>query len=101
MYRVAMNVAISHYRSQARHKDVLTGAELFENIPAPSGTDADEPYEILQSLGEFDRALLLLHLDGYPYAEIAGMLGISETNVATKLSRIKQRLRRESAAGSA
>lgn len=36
---------------------------------------------------------LLLYLDDRPYAEIADVIGISETNVATKLNRIKQKLR--------
>jgi RNA polymerase sigma-70 factor (ECF subfamily) len=37
---------------------------------------------------------MLLYLDDYAYAEIAEILGISETNVATKIGRIKERLRR-------
>jgi DNA-directed RNA polymerase specialized sigma24 family protein len=36
---------------------------------------------------------MLLYLDDYPYAEIAAILGISETNVGTKIGRIKERLR--------
>jgi len=42
-----------------------------------------------------DRALLLLHLDERSQREIAEILGISESNVATKLSRLRQRLRGE------
>lgn len=61
---------------------------------------AGEPDERLASLYAFigeleplNRALILLYLDDRPYAEIADVLGISETNVATKLGRIKQTLR--------
>lgn len=36
---------------------------------------------------------MLLYLEDHSYAEIADVLGISETNVATKLNRIKQKLR--------
>lgn len=42
-----------------------------------------------------DRALLLLYLDDRSYREIASVLGLTETNVATKLSRLKERLRKE------
>jgi len=42
---------------------------------------------------QLERALLILHLDGNPYDTISGILGISETNVGTKISRIKQKLR--------
>ena len=44
-------------------------------------------------LDPLNRALLLLYLDDHSYSEIATILGITETNVATKLSRLKERLR--------
>jgi RNA polymerase sigma-70 factor (ECF subfamily) len=40
-----------------------------------------------------DRALVLLYLDERSHREIAEVLGISEGNVATKLSRLKARIR--------
>ena len=39
--------------------------------------------------------LLLLYLEDQSYRQIAEILGISETNVATKISRLKQRIRNE------
>ena len=49
----------------------------------------------LQSLDALHRALLILHLEGHSYAEIGEILGITETNVATKLSRLKQKIRQQ------
>lgn len=46
-------------------------------------------------LDPLHRALVLLYLEDRSYADIAEVLGISETNVATKLGRIKQKLRTE------
>jgi RNA polymerase sigma factor (sigma-70 family) len=46
-------------------------------------------------LGELDKALMILYLEERPYREIAEILGMTETNVATKLSRIKDRLRQQ------
>ena len=46
-------------------------------------------------LDKLNRALLLLYLEDHSYREIAEILGISETNVATKISRLKQRIRNE------
>ena len=43
----------------------------------------------MDSFAELDRALLLLYLDGNSYEEIAKVLGITVTNVATKISRRK------------
>jgi RNA polymerase sigma-70 factor (ECF subfamily) len=48
-------------------------------------------YQFIESLDALNRALVLLYLDGNSYLEIAEVLGISETNVATKLNRLKKR----------
>ena len=42
-----------------------------------------------------ERALLLLYLDERPQREIAEILGIGESNVSTKIGRLKQRIRDE------
>ncbi len=62
----------------------------------------DADWQLLESfirqLNEFDRALVILYLDGNRHDTIAEILGISETNVGTKIGRIKQKLRQMSAA---
>ena len=47
----------------------------------------------IAGLDELNRALILLWLDELSYREIADVLGISETNVATRINRAKQTLR--------
>lgn len=101
MYRIALNMAISQARRWYR-----TGAGLLEPLERHhlesigGGTDVDEPdarvrtlYAVIASLDPLNRALILLYLENHSYAEIADVLGISVTNVATKLGRIKQQLR--------
>jgi RNA polymerase sigma-70 factor (ECF subfamily) len=51
--------------------------------------------QFVESLDDLNKALVLLYLDGHSYREIADVLGISETNVGTKLNRLKQNMRRE------
>lgn len=51
--------------------------------------------QIIASLAPLDRGLMLLYLEDHSYREIAAILGITETNVATKLNRLKQRVREE------
>ncbi len=51
--------------------------------------------QVIASLPPLDRGLLLLYLDDHSYRDIAAILGLSETNVATKLNRLKQRVREE------
>ena len=105
MYRVALNVAISYARNARRsgadHLEPLDPAQL-ETVAGPGNTqhEAMERDERIAALHAFiarldalSRALVLLYLEDHSYAEIADVLGISETNVATKLNRIKQKLR--------
>ena len=101
MYRIALNVAISHVRRAApreRHTAPLDAAVL-ERVPALPAEEPDERVRTLRAFMErlepLQRALLLLYLEERSYREIAEVLGITETNVATKLSRLKQRLREE------
>lgn len=107
LYRVALNVAISGLRSAQRRPAGNTepvDAVHFETVvdggAAPHAiVEHDERIAVLHAfiarLDALNRALVLLYLEDCSYAEIAEVLGISETNVATKLNRIKQKLRRQ------
>lgn len=99
MYRIALNVAISEYRSEsARTRHILPGDEHLLDLAAPSTeepTELHELYRFIEALDPLHRALILLHLDGHSYLETAEILGITETNVATKLSRLKARMKQE------
>ena len=98
MYRIALNVAISFYRRErARTRGVVRGDALFE-MAAEASVDSDQwnaVFDWIQRLDPLNKALMLLYLDGNSYTEIAAVLGISETNVASKISRIKQNMRKE------
>lgn len=98
MYRIALNVAISFHRQAQVHRHLLWGDDHLQDLPAPA--DPGPPDEEMQALHRFiegldglNKALVLLYLDDKPHAEIAEILGISASNVATKLSRLKQRIR--------
>ena len=99
MYRVALNVAISHVRRVVRQRRLVTAKDEPLDPPDPrtAASADDERLAILQrlmaELDEFDRALLLLHLEERSYGEIADVLGLSESNVGTRLTRLRQRLR--------
>ena len=73
----------------------------MDGIDLPDdGVDYEERkwlYELICQLTDKDQKLLRLYLDGWKYDEIGVMLGISETNVQTRMSRIKQKLRNLSA----
>lgn len=101
MYRIALNVAISFVRGDSRRRRhaVPLDEDLHE---IPAGDDAHETSQQVRLLQRFiarleplDRALLLLYLEDRSHREIADVLGISESNVATKIGRLKQRLRND------
>jgi RNA polymerase sigma-70 factor (ECF subfamily) len=99
MYRIALNVAISHRRrAQHREHEVLGEADVELVGAADVDIEAQQRFEVLQRairlLTPVNRALLLLQLDGCSQRECAEVLGTSEGNVATRLGRIKDQLRR-------
>jgi RNA polymerase sigma-70 factor, ECF subfamily len=49
-------------------------------------------YSAIQSLNEIDRALILLHFEEKGYAEIAEILGMTQSNVGVRLMRLKEQL---------
>jgi RNA polymerase sigma-70 factor (ECF subfamily) len=99
MYRIALNVAISFYRREStRTRYVISDEEhLLQAIDGPESQPEDVQllYRFIEGLEPLNKALVLLYLDGNSYQEIADVLGISETNVATKISRLKKTMKRE------
>jgi RNA polymerase sigma-70 factor (ECF subfamily) len=101
MYRVALNVAISFARKAALRTrySVALDEETRDPIDPTSVVERDDRIGVLRSviarLDPLSRALLLLYLEEHSYREIADVLGLSETNVATKISRLKMRLRKD------
>lgn len=102
MYRIALNVAISAVRNAAqRHRHAVPFDEVLHDVadPAPHDPQAEQQVHALQRFihaqPPLDRALLLLYLDERSHRDMAEILGLSETNVATKISRLRQRIRHE------
>ena len=95
IYRVALNTAISFYRKENRRKQQTTvlSDEIIgfaDNNPAIAEEEKIGLLaKFIASLKAIDKALMLLYLEEKTYKEIAEITGISQTNVATKISRIK------------
>jgi RNA polymerase sigma-70 factor, ECF subfamily len=100
MYRIALNVAISYRRSAGYRERFVESVDdvALATFPAFRTPEPDarvrDLYRVIDQLDDLHRALVLLYLEGRDHAETADILGISETNVATKLSQLKLRLRR-------
>jgi RNA polymerase sigma-70 factor, ECF subfamily len=98
MYRIALNVAIDWRR---RHQRVLREVVHLEGDSVADAKSMDDAKreqladlrELMERLSDADRAILLLHLEGAAHREVGEILGLSETNVGTRLNRIKNNLR--------
>ena len=99
MYRIALNVAISFVRGDGRRQRhaVPLDEGLHDLASEAPDHESEQHLRLLQrfiaTLEPLNRALLLLYLEDRSHREIAEVLGISEGNVATKLNRLKQRIR--------
>jgi RNA polymerase sigma factor (sigma-70 family) len=101
MYRIALNTAISFYRKETRRKQVSNplpdGILYFDDDHADGEKEKNIGYlqQFIAALKELDKALMLLYLEEKSYREIADITGLSETNVATKIGRIKIALKQK------
>jgi RNA polymerase sigma-70 factor (ECF subfamily) len=99
IYRIALNVAISVYRKETRRKALSQPLSdtILTWVRSADTDEGDEQLNLLQQfiaqLKELDKALLLLYLDEKSHREIAEIMGLSETNIATRIGRIKTLLR--------
>lgn len=98
LYRIALNVGISHLRRDGPRRRQTVPFDPDQHVQTAPDTAATEPARLLArliaDLDPLSRALLLLYLDERSYREIASILGITESNVSTKINRLKERLRR-------
>lgn len=101
MYRVALNVAITFYR-KTKKNEALVQISNIESELEDTKEDVSEMEKNINSLQKFinelkelDKALMILYLEEKSYSEIAEILGITETNVATRISRIKNKLKQK------
>jgi RNA polymerase sigma-70 factor (ECF subfamily) len=102
MYRIALNVAISFVRRESRRlrRTVTVEGSALDAVPADPRTEEREEgqrllHHVIHQLDELNRALVILYLDGQSHEEIAEVLGISVSNVGTRMGRIKEQLRRD------
>jgi RNA polymerase sigma factor (sigma-70 family) len=100
IYRIALNVAISHLRKDTKRKNHFEPAgELLFDLSEDTTEQQiiSEQSGILHSfingLDKLNKALMILYLEGKSHKEIAEVIGISESNVSTKINRIKNLLR--------
>lgn len=99
MYRIALNTAISFYRKDSKRKGfhVPLSKSVIQNTVEDLRDDKEASLGLLEKfireLNELDRAVMILYLEEMNQNEIAQVVGITVSNVSTKIGRIKERLK--------
>ncbi|MEO8516898.1 MAG: sigma-70 family RNA polymerase sigma factor [Flavobacterium sp.] len=99
MYRVAMNVAIYHLKTSKRKiPTVPIEVQYLDGIDTEN-SDFEEKLQLfkqhIDNLNLLDKGIVMLYLENKSYQEIAEIVGISESNVGTKIARIKDKLKKQ------
>src|ERR1700693_3143242 len=103
VYRIAHNVGASHVVRARRLTSRLVDLETLEaRISSVDGeAQVDRQFsaaillDLIHRLKPLDRQVILLYLEGEAAGPIAEVTGISATNVATKIHRIKRMLKQK------
>ena len=95
IYRIALNSCISGIRKDSKHRRQVPLALSEEVAFEPDNMEEEirELYRLIYQLKNVERAIILLWLEEKSYQEIAEITGLSLSNVATKLKRIKENLK--------
>lgn len=97
MYRVGMNTAITHLKKTKRQAPLFLMYEKDDSGTLNENILYEERLALLhnyiQDLNALEKGVILLLLEGKSYIEIAEITGLSATNVGTRVSRIKNKLR--------
>lgn len=100
LYRVCLNVAISFYRKSATRQHLnIPLVEELTSIKEEESVEKQEQLSLLEKfiseLNDLDKALMLLYLEDKSHGEISQIMGLSVSNVGTKLGRIKEKLKKK------
>lgn len=95
IYRIALNTCITHVRKDIRKPLMVSLSILSDTLVEQESNDANinELYRLIHQLKTIEKAIVLLWLEEKSYQEIADITGLTLSNVATKLRRIKLKLK--------
>jgi RNA polymerase sigma-70 factor (ECF subfamily) len=95
IYRVSLNTILNKKRSDEKSISVEPMDTLHQNVCTANADDNLELlYILIQSLKDIDKGIVVLYLEGYQNKEIAEILNMSTTNVATRFNRLKSELKK-------
>ncbi len=95
IYKISLNTCISFVRKKKRKplsKPLCLEVDIYDN-DFEKRQQLEELYNLINKLNKLEKSVILLWLEERSYDEIASITGLSRANVATKLRRIKDKLK--------
>ena len=99
IYRVAINISMNYKRKKKKDSffSFLDDFKKVDSLPwlieQDNSSESEILYNCIDELSEINKAIILLYLDGNSHDEISEIMGISKTNVGTRIGRIKEQIR--------
>lgn len=98
IYRLALNICLTMIKKKNNNRQHVVSdyntPEGTEENNAFSDESLNQLYDAIKKLSEIDRAVILLYLEERPYKEIGEIIGTSHNNIAVRITRIKERLKK-------
>jgi RNA polymerase sigma-70 factor (ECF subfamily) len=99
IYRVALNISMN-YKRKMKNDSLFHSLNDFKKedthnwlVEQDDSSKLETIYDCIDELNEINKAIILLYLDGNSHDEISEIIGISKTNVGTRISRIKEQIK--------
>jgi len=99
IYRAALNISMN-YKRKKRNDSLFHSLNNLKMegthswlVEEDNSSELEALYDSIDELNEINKAIVLLYLDGNSHDEISEIIGISKTNVGTRISRIKEQIR--------
>jgi len=94
IYRIALNTCISSLRKSKSGPQSIPLTRNIEMIAEEYDlSKIRELYALINKLEKIEKAIILLYIEEKSHDEISQIIGISKSNVAVKLFRIKEKLK--------
>lgn len=96
IYRIALNTCISFIRKDKNVPEIISLTLDYDRIDDKDDTEImlKQLYKLINQLGPLEKSIILLYLEDKSYEKISEITGLTVTNVATRLNRIKEKLRK-------
>ncbi len=99
IYRVAINTSMNYKRKKRNDSMFVSLADFKKEDGLPwlaeqeNSSELEILYSCIDELNDINKAIILLYLDGNSHEEISEIMGISKTNVGTRIARIKDQIK--------